>query len=58
MGQDQAEEGDLLPPARTFTTAAEVVSGLARRVIGEHEGLRVDCRRARINDPSHGIAER
>ena len=40
MGQDQAEEGDLLPPAPDLHhRLAEVDLGMARRVMQWHEGL-------------------
>ncbi len=40
MGQDQAEEGDLLPPAPDLHhRLAEVDLGMARRVMQRHEGL-------------------
>ena len=40
MGQDQAEEGDLLPTAPQLDhRLAEVDLGMARRVMQRHEGL-------------------
>ena len=40
MGQDQAEKGDLLPPAPDLHhRLAEVDLGMARRVMQRHEGL-------------------
>ena len=40
MGQDQAEEGDLLPPAPDLHhRLAEVDLGMARRVMQWNEGL-------------------
>ena len=40
MGQDQAEEGDLLPtPPQLHHRLAEVDLGMPRRVIQRHEGL-------------------
>ena len=49
MGQDQAEEGNLLPPAPDLHhRLAEVDLGMARRVMQRHESLaHRDCRRAR-----------
>ena len=40
MGQDQAEEGDLLAPASCLDRRlAEVDLGMARRVMQRHEGF-------------------
>ena len=40
MGQDQAEEGNLLPPASDLDRRlAEVDLGMARRMVQWHEGL-------------------
>ena len=40
MGQDQAEEGDLLPPAPDLHhRLAEVDLGMARRMMQRHEHL-------------------